>query len=171
MSNLVNLIINGKSVSRSPDYTILKAADAIGISVPRLCFLEGIHEEANCRVCVVKIEGQRGLKPSCKTLVAEGMNVTTDTKDIYDSVSTNLELLAANHKFECWRCSRENSCEFLDLLRRFSVDNHFSDEQVFEHKKFRLERFEQSDGHRQFEMRPLRSLRFGMRKANRTRNS
>jgi NADP-reducing hydrogenase subunit HndD len=138
MSNLVNLIINGKPVSVPPTYSILKAADAVGISVPRLCFLEGIHEEANCRVCVVKIEGQKGLKPSCKTLVAEGMNITTDTKEIYDSVSANLELLAANHKFECWRCSRENSCEFLDLLRRFSVDNHFSDEQVFEHKRFRL---------------------------------
>jgi len=138
VSNLVNLTINGKAVAVPPDYTVLKAADAVGVSIPRLCFLEGIHEEANCRVCVVKIEGQRGLKTSCKTLVQEGMVITTDTKEIYDSVSNNLELLAANHKFECWRCSRETSCEFLELLRRFSVENHYSDEQQFDHKAFRL---------------------------------
>jgi NADP-reducing hydrogenase subunit HndD len=137
MLNQVNVTVNGKAVSVPTHYSILKAAEMAGVRVPRLCFLEGTHEEANCRVCVVKIEGQKGLKPSCKTIVTEGMVVTTDTKDIYDSVSSNLELLAANHKFECWRCSRENSCEFLDLLRRFSVDNHYSTED-FEHKTFQL---------------------------------
>lgn len=137
MSNLVNIKVNGKSIQAPSDYTVMKAAELAGVQIPRLCFLEGIHEEANCRVCLVKIEGQRGLKTSCKTAIFEGMSITTDTKEIYDSVSSNLELLAANHKFECWRCSRENNCEFLDLLRHFSVDNHFSAED-FEHKAFQI---------------------------------
>ena len=135
MANLVNLTIDGKKISVPSDYTIMKAADSIGISIPRLCFLEGIHEESNCRVCVVKVEGQNGLKTSCSTKVAEGMVVNTDTKEVFEAVSFNLELLAGNHKFECWKCSRENSCEFLDLLRRFNVDNDFSDNKKFDIKE------------------------------------
>jgi NADP-reducing hydrogenase subunit HndD len=131
---MTNITINGKAVAVPSDYTILKASEMAGIDIPRLCLLEGIHEEGNCRVCVVKVEGQKGLKPACKTQVTEGMFITTDSKDVYDSVSSNLELLAANHKFECWKCSRETNCEFLDLLRRFSVDNSYSNEEVFKHK-------------------------------------
>ncbi|MCK4552214.1 MAG: [FeFe] hydrogenase, group A [Tenericutes bacterium] len=138
MANLVNLTINDKKVSVPEGYTIMKAADSIGISVPRLCFLEGIHEESNCRICIVNVEGQNGLKTACSTKVTEGMVVQTDTKEVFDAVSFNLELLAGNHKFECWKCSRENSCEFLDLLRRFNVDNDFSDAKKFDQKEIKM---------------------------------
>ncbi|NCB45118.1 MAG: 2Fe-2S iron-sulfur cluster binding domain-containing protein, partial [Clostridia bacterium] len=135
MSNPVNITINGTQVSVPSDYTILKAAEMANVDIPRLCFLEGIHEEGNCRVCVVKVEGQKGLKPACRTQVTEGMFITTNSKDVYNSVQSNLELLAANHKFECWKCSRETNCEFLDLLRRFSVDNDYSNVDLFKHKE------------------------------------
>ncbi|MFA5007469.1 MAG: NADH-dependent [FeFe] hydrogenase, group A6 [Candidatus Izemoplasmatales bacterium] len=138
MDKLVNVTIDKTQIAVPESYTILKAAEAAGVSVPRLCFLEGIHEEGNCRVCVVKVEGQKGLKPACRTTVSEGMAVKTNTKEVYDAVSSNLELLAGNHKFECWKCSRENSCEFLDLLRRFTVDNNYSNEEVFKHKDRKL---------------------------------
>jgi len=138
MFNLVNLTIDGVQLSVPADFTVMKAADSIGISVPRLCFLEGIHEESNCRVCIVKIKGQNGLKTSCSTKVIEGMEVYTDTKEVFDAVSFNLELLAGNHKFECWKCSRENSCEFLDLLRRFNVDNDFSNAKLFDQKEIKI---------------------------------
>ncbi len=135
MDKMINLTINNKAITVPADYTILKASEVAGFDIPRLCFLEGIHEEGNCRICVVKVEGQKGLKPACRTVVSEGMNITTDSKDIYNSVQTNLELLAGNHKFECWKCSRETNCEFLDLLRRYSVDNDYSNPQLFEHKE------------------------------------
>ena len=138
MTKYVNLNIDGIQASVPEDFTIMKAADSVGISVPRLCFLEGIHEESNCRVCVVKVEGQNGLKTACSTKVLEGMNVFTDTKEVYEAVSFNLELLAGNHKFECWKCSRENSCEFLDLLRRFNVDNDFSNAKKFDQKEIMI---------------------------------
>ncbi len=134
MSNLVTLTIDGRPVSVPGDYTVLRAAEVAGIKIPRLCFLEGIHEASNCRVCVVKIEGQKGLKTSCSTQVQEGMIIKTNTKEVYDTVSFNLELLAGNHKFECWKCSRENSCEFLDLLRRYNVENDFSNAKLFDQK-------------------------------------
>ena len=66
------------------------------------------------------------MKPACKTYVEEGMKIITDDQEIYDTVSMNLELLAHRHRFECFKCSRENNCEFLDLLRKYSIDNEFT---------------------------------------------
>ena len=127
MDKFVNVIINGKPITVNENTTILKAAEKLYIDIPRLCFLEGVHEEGNCRLCVVEIKGQKGLKPSCRTKVYDGMEVMTESKDIYSYVSMNLELLAANHHFECFKCSRDENCEFLDLLRQYSVGNEFSD--------------------------------------------
>ena len=115
---LVTLKIDNKEISVPADYTILQAATKAGIYIPRLCFLKGIHENSNCRICVVEIEGQRTLKNSCTVTVANGMAVKTNTPRVIKSVKENLKLLAANHVFECWRCPREHNCEFLTLLRK-----------------------------------------------------
>ncbi len=54
------------------------------------------------------------------------MKVITDDQEVYDNVTLNLELLTHRHQFECFKCSRENNCEFLDLLRRYSIDNEYT---------------------------------------------
>ncbi|MDX9807712.1 MAG: NADH-dependent [FeFe] hydrogenase, group A6 [Acholeplasma sp.] len=122
----VHITINGLPYTVDSTQTILEAATKNNVYIPRLCFLKDVHEEANCRVCSVKIEGQKNLKPACKTLVSEGMNIITDDQEVYDTVSMNLELLTHRHHFECFKCSREDNCEFLDLLRKYSIDNEFS---------------------------------------------
>lgn len=132
MNKQINITINGKSYQANTNETILEVAQKNQIYIPRLCFLKDIHEEGNCRLCSIKIEGQRNLKPACKTLVQEGMHIITNDQEIYDYVSMNLELLAKKHHFECFKCSREDNCEFLDLLRRYSVDNEFSHAYGFE---------------------------------------
>lgn len=123
MAKMVNVTINGRIISVSDQSTIMEAADLLGIHIPRLCFLKGINEDASCRVCVVEIEGLRGLKNSCSVKVAEGMKIQTDTPRVRNTVKQTLQLLAGNHRFDCWKCPRERNCEFLNLLRRFAVDN------------------------------------------------
>ncbi len=123
----INITINGKEISVPSNYTILKAADEAGIYIPRLCYLEGIHEESSCRVCAVEIEGMNTLKNACKMPIHEGMKVITNSKRVKNSVKKNLELTAANHVFECWVCPREHNCEFLDLLRYMGVENSFGE--------------------------------------------
>ncbi len=122
----IHLVINGKEITAKSNQTILKAAEENQINIPRLCYFEGIHEEGNCRVCSVKVNGQKNLKPACRTLVEEGMNIVTNDLDVYEAVTMNLELLAHKHHFECFTCSRENNCEFLDLLREFSIENELT---------------------------------------------
>jgi NADP-reducing hydrogenase subunit HndD len=122
----VHIKINGQDLIAKSNETILKVAEKNHIFIPRLCYFEGVHEEGNCRVCSVKINNQKNLKPACKTLVDEGMNIVTDDVDVYNAVTMNLELLAHKHHFECFNCSREDNCEFLDLLRVYSVENELT---------------------------------------------
>ncbi len=127
----ITLTINGRKVTVPEDYTVMKAAEGLGISVPRLCFLKGINETSSCRLCVVDIKGVKGLKNSCTLNVEEGMEIETDTDEIRDSVVQNLQLLASNHVFECWACEREHNCELLDLMRRYSVENIYGESRDF----------------------------------------
>lgn len=134
MDNLVNLTINDINTTVSSDVTILEAANALGIYIPRLCFLKGVNENASCRICLVEIEGMHSLKNSCSIKVSEGMVVKTNTQRVRSSVKQSLELLAKNHRFDCWKCSREENCEFLNLLRRYGIDSEVYINSAFEEK-------------------------------------
>lgn len=132
----VSLIINGIKTTVPKDYTIMQACYSIGIDIPRLCFLKDMNETSSCRVCVVEVKGINSLKNSCTVKVAEGMEVYTNTPRVKRAVKQNLELLAGNHKFECWKCPREHNCELLDLLRRYNIDNVIGEDKNFSKKEF-----------------------------------
>ncbi len=123
MSKDVNITIDNKKIIAKSGQTILSVAEENKIFIPRLCFLKGIHEEGGCRLCSVKVNDQINLKSACRTIVEENMNVKTDDLDVYNSVSMNLEFLTHKHIFDCFSCSREGACEFLELVQRYSVDD------------------------------------------------
>lgn len=131
----VTITINGQKITVPKDYTVMRAAEELGIEVPRLCFLKDINETSACRLCVVDVKNMRGLKNSCTLAVDDGMEIETNTQEIHDSIVANLQLLAANHVFECWACERETSCELLDLMRRYNVDNVFGENLFFDRKE------------------------------------
>ncbi len=133
----VNIKINGVETSVPADYKVMKAAEDLGMDIPRLCFLKDINETSACRMCVVDVKEMRGLKNSCTLAVQEGMEIETDTPEIRDSIVQNLQLLASNHVFECWACEREHNCELLSLMRRFNVENTYGESNSF-HKKPRM---------------------------------
>lgn len=132
--NEVKVIIDDKVVMVPSDSTIMDAAYKAGINIPRLCFLKEINETSSCRICVVEVEGSRALENSCTVKVKDGMVVRTNTKRIKNAIKNNLELLAANHHFECWRCPRERNCEFLYLLRKYNISNFMGEDQTFNRK-------------------------------------
>ncbi|MCL2522643.1 MAG: NADH-dependent [FeFe] hydrogenase, group A6 [Erysipelotrichales bacterium] len=130
----VNITIDGIKLSVPASYTILEAAAKNNIYIPRLCFLEKIHEESSCRVCVVEVEGSRNLKNACTIQVWDGMVVKTNTDRVINSVTENLKLTASSHNFECWKCAREDNCEFLGLLKKFDVENTYGEDRRYEPK-------------------------------------
>ncbi len=119
--NLVNLTIDGIQVSVPESYTVLEAARKANIEIPTLCFLKEINEIGACRMCLVEIEGMRGLPTSCITKVAEGMVVHTHTEKVVKTRRTVLELLLSNHDKDCLTCRRNGSCELQKLCEKFNI--------------------------------------------------
>lgn len=121
MSEKVKLTINGKELETEKGTTVLQAAKQIGIDIPTLCFLKDINQAGECRICIVEIEGRRGFVPSCRTIVEEGMKVTTDTTELHEARKTILDLILSAHNRDCLTCVRNGNCELQTLADQFGV--------------------------------------------------
>jgi len=73
------LTIDDRLVSASEDESILEAARDNGIRIPTLCNLDGLTPVGACRLCMVEVKGSGRLFAACVTMVAEGMEVVTDS--------------------------------------------------------------------------------------------
>lgn len=84
-----------------PGSTILNAVRKLGIDIPALCFRDGCEPSTSCLVCVVRINNQERLVPSCATLAEDGMQIQSETEDIHQARRTALELLLSDHLGDC----------------------------------------------------------------------
>jgi predicted molibdopterin-dependent oxidoreductase YjgC len=92
-TRLVELTVDGRTVSVTEGSTILDACRRLGISTPTLCYADTLTPVNVCRVCVVEVEGARVLVPSCSRRVEAGMVVHTDSPRVRTSRRLVLELL------------------------------------------------------------------------------
>ena len=88
--------INGSEYLANTDETILDVSKRNGIEIPHLCFKEGMRPDGNCRVCVVEIEGERALQPSCVRKVTDGMIINTENSRVIHSQKVVIELLRSD---------------------------------------------------------------------------
>ncbi len=101
MSEKVNIILNGNIVEGNKGETILALARRHGIEIPTLCNDPRLEPFTSCFVCVVEVEGMRGLQPSCSTKISEGMHIVTDNEKVHRARKTALDLLVSNHYADC----------------------------------------------------------------------
>ena len=92
----VSFTLNGKTVVGRSDQSLLEIADEQGIEIPRLCYMEGMRADGNCRTCMVEIKGERVLAPSCCRYPKQGMEVTTNSPRAVASQKMTLELLLSD---------------------------------------------------------------------------
>ncbi len=93
---VVSFEINGRQVQAFPNEALIEVAAREGIEIPRLCYKEGMEAVGNCRSCMVEIDGERVLAPSCCRYPAEGMKVTTDSTRAVAAQKMVLELLQSD---------------------------------------------------------------------------
>lgn len=110
IKNNVTLTINGQSVTAAAGDTVLQAALAAGIYIPTLCYHRDLEPYGGCRLCLVEIEGMRGLPTSCTTMATEGMIVSTESETLAEVRHTTLELVLSTHPCECLVCERRERC-------------------------------------------------------------
>ncbi len=121
---MVQLTINNIKVNAEDGMTILDAAKSVGIHIPTLCHLKNLAPTGACRICVVEVQGQRNLTPSCAFPVYEGMVVETNSPRVRRARKTIVELLVENHPQDCLICVRNKNCELQNLSEKYSVREH-----------------------------------------------
>ena len=121
MSKTIKINIDGRDIEVKEGITVLQAARQAKIDIPTLCFLKDVNAAGDCRMCIVEIEGRRGLVPSCNTIVEEGMKIKTNTPAINESRKIILDLILSSHNRACLTCVRNGNCELQTLAEKFGM--------------------------------------------------
>ena len=113
---LVTLTIDGTEISVPTGTLIIRAAEALGIEIPRFCDHPLLDPVGACRQCIVEVEGQKKPLTSCTTPVTDGMVVRTQhTSDMANEAQEGmLEFLLINHPLDCPVCDRGGECPLQD---------------------------------------------------------
>jgi NADH-quinone oxidoreductase subunit G len=118
------LTIDGIEVEVPPGSTVLQAAEAAGIEIPRFCYHDRLSIAGNCRMCLVEIE-KTPPKPisSCTYPAAEGMIVHTDTPMVRNGRRGVMEFLLINHPLDCPICDQGGECDLQDQAMGYGMDH------------------------------------------------
>ncbi len=126
---LVSLTVDGTTVQVPKGELLIKAAQEHGTYIPRFCWHERMKPVGMCRMCLVEIEGVRGLPPACTTPVTDGMVVTTVSDSVKAAQDGVLELLLVNHPLDCPVCDRGGECPLQDTTLAFGPgESRFTEE-------------------------------------------
>jgi NADH-quinone oxidoreductase subunit G len=108
----ITLTIDGFEVQVPKGTLIIRAAELLGVAIPRFCDHPLLDPVGACRQCIVEVEGQRKPVTSCTTPVTEGMVVSTQlTSAVADKAQRGtLELLLINHPLDCPVCDKGGEC-------------------------------------------------------------
>jgi NADH-quinone oxidoreductase subunit G len=126
----VTLTIDDKEVTVPKGTLIIRAAEQLGIEIPRFCDHPYLAPVGACRQCYVQIEGQGKLQTSCTMTVTPGMVVRTqNTSDAArEAQVANLEFLLLNHPLDCPICDRGGECPLQDQALAFGPgESRFTD--------------------------------------------
>ncbi len=118
---MITIEANGRQIEAKRGEMLLSALRRAGIKVPTLCHIDGLPPTGACRMCVVEIEGQANLVPSCAYPVQEGMKIQTHSPRALRARKTVVELLLANHPDDCLYCVRSGNCELQRLAEELGV--------------------------------------------------
>lgn len=120
MSN-VTLTIDGKKTTVPKDYTVLQAAETIGIDIPALCYDSNLEIVSACRLCIVEIEGSNKLHTSCSTKIWDDMIVSTESERVIKARQDILQLLLDSHPNDCLTCEKAGECLLQEYAYRYDV--------------------------------------------------
>ena len=112
---LVTLEVDGVAVTVPEGTSVMRASIEAGSKVPKLCATDSLEPFGSCRLCLVEIEGRRGLPASCTTLVESGMKVRTQTERLQQVRRGVMELYISDHPLDCLTCGANGDCELQDM--------------------------------------------------------
>jgi NADH-quinone oxidoreductase subunit G len=123
-SDNVTLTIDGMSVTVKKGTNVLEAARTLGIDISAFCYHPGLPVVAQCRQCLVAVEKNPKLQPSCQQTCGEGMVVHTTDAQSTLARKQQLEFTLLNHPVDCPICDKAGECTLQRLY--FEHDNQDS---------------------------------------------
>jgi NADH-quinone oxidoreductase subunit G len=121
VSETVTLSIDGQSVTVPKGTNVLEAAKTLGIDISAFCYHPGLPIVAQCRQCLVSVEKNPKLQPSCQQVCGEGMVVRTTDPQSTLARKQQLEFTLVNHPIDCPICDKAGECTLQKLY--FEHDN------------------------------------------------
>jgi NADH-quinone oxidoreductase subunit G len=128
--NLLTVTVDGFEVRVPKGTLIIRAAEQLGVQIPRFCDHPLLDPIGACRQCLVEVEGQRKPVASCTTTVADGMVVRTQlTSTVADKAQQgNMEMLLINHPLDCPVCDKGGECPLQNqAMSNGRADSRFID--------------------------------------------
>ncbi|NIA15525.1 MAG: 2Fe-2S iron-sulfur cluster binding domain-containing protein [Nitrospiraceae bacterium] len=115
----ITILIDGKAIQAEPGQTIMQAADAAGLYIPRLCGHKDLPPGGHCRVCTVKVNGRPA--SACTFPAVEGQVIESDTDEINTLRRTVIEMLFVEGNHTCPACEASGNCELQALGYRLGL--------------------------------------------------
>lgn len=112
----VHCTVNGMAVEVPKGTRMIDAAARAGADVPHYCYHPGLSSPAQCRLCLVEVEGAPKLMPACVTTVQEGNIIRTESAAALDARKAVLEFLLVNHPLDCPVCDQSGECKLQDYV-------------------------------------------------------
>ncbi|MFE9996518.1 NADH-quinone oxidoreductase subunit G [Streptomyces avermitilis] len=130
--DLVSLTIDGAEISVPKGTLVIRAAEQLGIEIPRFCDHPLLDPAGACRQCIVEVEGQRKPMASCTITCTDGMVVKTHlTSPAAEKAQHGvMELLLINHPLDCPVCDKGGECPLQNQAM-----SHGNSESRFEGRK------------------------------------
>jgi NADH-quinone oxidoreductase subunit G len=115
---VTKIVVNGREVEADPKKPLIAACHAAGVDVPTYCYHPGLEPVGSCRICQVEVK--QGEVPArvvvaCRTPVAEGMVVNTESERAHQTRRECLEFLLKNHPLDCPICDKAGECDLQDF--------------------------------------------------------
>jgi len=115
----VTIIIDGQEIQAQEGQSILQAADAAGIYIPRLCYHPDLPPGGHCRVCTVKVNGRP--TSSCTFPVSEGLVIENDTEELNLLRRNIIEMMFVEGNHYCPSCEASGNCELQAMGYRLGL--------------------------------------------------
>ncbi len=115
--------INEMEIEVEQGTSILQAAEQLGVEIPRFCYHDKLSVPANCRMCLVEVEGGPP-KPvaSCAMACGDGMIVHTESDMVKKARKGVMEMLLINHPLDCPICDQGGECDLQDQAVAYGFD-------------------------------------------------
>lgn len=104
------LTIDGKELEVEDGLNIIEAASRIGVDIPHFCYHPALSVVAQCRQCLVEVEGVPKVMPACNTYVRDGLIVKTNTERAIEARKATVEFTLINHPLDCPICDKGGEC-------------------------------------------------------------